>query len=85
MKRTSEGSGGVAAPPAASPLHDSETFRDKLGYRVRGDSGCAFILRLVLCTVCLPGGSSEDFFSLAFGFWTQFVHLRPLAVVPHRI
>lgn len=83
MKKTSEGRAGVAAPPAVSPLHDSETFRDKLGYRVSGDSGCTFILGLVLCIVCPPGGSSEDFFFLHFVLFVNslFALLEPLAVV----
>lgn len=68
MKRTSEDKAGIAAPLAVPPLHDSETFRDKLGYCVSGDSGCTFILSLVLYVVCPSGGSSEDFFGDLFCF-----------------
>lgn len=55
---------------------------DKLGYRVSGDSGCTFILGLVLCIVCPPGGSSEEsFFWLFFFFNSPFAYFEPLAVV----
>lgn len=45
----------AAAPPAVSPVNDSETFRHWT-WISPVNSGCTFIFSLVLCIVCLPGG-----------------------------